>query len=41
MRRSQGNAMNGLESPLFKKRKALFGKIVTTVNDRFDENFPE
>src|SRR5437764_13117871 len=30
-----------MESPLFKKRKALFGKVVTTVNDRFDENFPE
>jgi hypothetical protein len=30
-----------MQSPLFKKRKALFGKIVTTVNNRFDENFPE
>jgi hypothetical protein len=30
-----------MESALFKKRKALFGKIVTTVNDHFDENFPE
>jgi hypothetical protein len=30
-----------MESPLFKKRKDIFGEIVTTVNNRFDENFPE
>ena len=30
-----------MESPLFKRRKALFGKIVATVNNHFDENFPE
>jgi hypothetical protein len=30
-----------MQSPLFKKRKDIFGKIVTTVNNRFDENFPE
>ena len=30
-----------MEAPLFKRRKALFGKIVTIVNNHFDENFPE
>ena len=30
-----------MQSTLFKKRKALFGKIVTTVHNHFEENFPE
>jgi hypothetical protein len=30
-----------MQSPLFKRRKAIFGKIVTAVNNHFDENFPE
>jgi hypothetical protein len=30
-----------IKAPRFIRRKALFGKIVTTVNNHFDENFPE
>jgi len=30
-----------LESPLVQKRKKVFGKIVATINDCFDENFPD
>ena len=29
------------KSPLVQKKKKVFGKIVATVNNRFDENFPE
>ena len=30
-----------MESPLVKQKKKVFAKIVSTVNNRFDENFPE
>ncbi len=30
-----------LDSPLVQKKKKVFEQIVTTVNNRFDENFPE
>ncbi len=30
-----------LESPLVKKKKKVFGKVVATVNRCYDENFPE
>jgi hypothetical protein len=29
------------KSPLLQKKKNVFAKIVTTVNNRFDENFPD
>lgn len=30
-----------MDSPLVQKKKKVFGKIVTTVNNCFDENFPD
>ena len=30
-----------MPSPLLEKKKHVFEQIVTTVNDRFDENVPE